>query len=71
MLEELKEESDSGKLLALPPWRDRKRSWNPIWGAGLVALLLCARIVAVVHSIKPQSPASRARRCSSYQLSRD
>jgi eukaryotic-like serine/threonine-protein kinase len=44
-LEELKEESDSGKLLAPAPPGGQGRRWNPVWVAGLTALLLVVAIV--------------------------
>jgi hypothetical protein len=51
VLEELKEELESGKLLALPPAAQQRRSWNLIWVAGLVGLLLC--VVIVLWFIRP------------------
>jgi eukaryotic-like serine/threonine-protein kinase len=55
-LETLKEESESGKLLALPPVARQRRSWNPIWGAGLAALLLGALIMVWFIRSSPKAP---------------
>jgi Tol biopolymer transport system component len=57
-LEELKEESDSGKLLAAPATQPGHR-WSLIWGAALLALL--SAVVAAVwfnssHLVAPEEP---------------
>jgi eukaryotic-like serine/threonine-protein kinase len=44
-LEELKEESESGKLAAVPAARPPSRHWL-LWGGGLLALLMVVGIVA-------------------------
>jgi Tol biopolymer transport system component len=49
-LEELKEESDSGKLAAETPPRPRRRSWA---AAGIVALFLMAVVAAWLYLRKP------------------
>ena len=57
VLEELKEELESGKLLAPPPVAQQKRSWNLIWVAGLMALLLCVVVTMwFVQSLPRRAP---------------
>jgi eukaryotic-like serine/threonine-protein kinase len=56
-LEELKEESESGKLLAPARTSGRTRHWNPVWLAGLVALLLVGALVAWFFRPIPKAPA--------------
>jgi len=54
-LQELKEESDSGKLVAAPaPQRGRRRSL--IWGAALAALLGVAAVAIWFYRSNPEAP---------------